>query len=275
MEIAAVLNVHDYPDVIRDTIESISAYVTDKILLIVDGASWPKLKNETFAARKMEGFYHGAPRAPYRNVALSLQTMIDEWPKADWYMYCEYDVLFGSSRIVKNLGMAADRGVWMLGSNGRIDDKAIPMVQSIVRENFQSVYYMLGACLFFHRYFFDRLKEINFFERFLNMTSGFSDGYFPHYSGYDISEHMYPTLCRHLGGHVGVLSTYDERGMWHGSFDRFPMRWKPELDPEKDDFPEACIMHPLKAYDHPLRVKHREKRKLWISDLNNAEATAL
>ncbi len=114
-----------------------------------------------------------------------------------------------------------------------------------------------------------KLQEINFFEKFLTLTSGFGNGFFPFYSGYDLSEHMYPTLCRHFGGNIGVFASYD-KNEWHGRGDIFPMRWRPEIDFETENFPEASIFHPLKDLNHPIRVHHREKRKEW-KNLQNQE----
>jgi hypothetical protein len=263
MQIAAVLNAHSQPNVLRDSLDSILVHVTENILVVVDGAVWQDFKDLPLPASKIQGFYHNARKSPYRNVALGLSTACDTWPEADWYLYCEYDVLFGSDRFKRNLKMAEERGVWMLGNDGHIDSTAMPLVQSLLTEDLRSSYYLLGCCQFFHKNFMVKLKEINFFERFLTMTSGFDGGFMPLYSGYDISEHMYPSLCRHFGGNIGVFATYDEKGSWHGSFRHYPMRWKPELDPETENYPEASIMHPVKSFEHPIRVTHRERRLQW------------
>lgn len=263
MEIAVVLNVHSQPDVIIDTLDSILTYVTDKVLVVVDGASWDDFRDVKLPVGKVQGFYHNKPKSPYRNVALALNTVTDTYKQADWFCYCEADVLFGSERFKHNLKMAEDMGVWMLGNDGHVDNMAMPLVSALIGEPIKSCYYLLGCCQFFHRKFIDKLKEINFFDKFLHMTNGFTEGYFPMYSGYDLSEHMYPTLCRHYGGNVGVFATYDHDGSWHGASEYFPCRWKPELDPETETFPNASIMHPLKKYDHPVREYHREKRNKW------------
>jgi hypothetical protein len=221
------------------------------------------MRCEEFSVGKVQGFVHGKPKSPYRNVALALQTLTDTYPDADWYLYTEYDALFTSSRFRENLRLADQQGVWMLGNDGHVDDVAMPLVQAMIGEPFKSCYYLLGCCQFFHRDFIARLKELDFFNKFLTMTNGFTDGYFPFYSGYDLSEHMYPTLCRHFGGNVGVFAHYDEAGQWHGAYEYFPCRWRPELDPQTENFPDPSIMHPLKSYDHPIRQHHRTKRQQW------------
>lgn len=261
MDLAVVINTHNQPDILRDSIDSILFYATKKILVVIDGAFWQDFKNESLNVAKIEGFYHNVPKSPYRNVALGLQKIFETYPESDWYCYCEPDVLFSSSRFKHNLKLAEKNNIWMLGNDGHLDSEALVMVQAMLDQPFKSCYYLLGCCQFFHRNFLIKLNEINFFERFLNITNNFKDGFFPFYNGYDLSEHMYPTLCRHFGGNIGVFAHYDENGNWHGSYEYFPMRWRPELDPEKENFLNASIMHPLKSFDHPIRVLQRERRK--------------
>lgn len=263
MKIATVINAHKDPDLVRDTIDSVATYSGKNIIVVIDSASWSLFKNEDIPAGKIEGFYHKTHKAPYRNVALGIKTLVEQHPDCSWYCYCEPDVLFVSDIFKQSLKVAEDKKVWMLGNDGHIARENLNLIQSMLKTKINSSYYLLGCCLFFHKDFIIKLKEINFFERFLNLTNSFSEGFFPFYSGYDISEHLYPTLCRHFGGNIGVFAHYDENKNWHGSYKNFPIRWKPELDPETENYSEACIMHPIKSFDHPIRVLHREKRKLW------------
>lgn len=265
MKIATVLNVHSQPETVLDTIQSILAYMTENVIVLVDGASWKIFKNFTLPAGKIEGFYHNVPKSPYRNVALALKTVTETFPDSDWYCYCEYDVLVGSERFKANLQMAEEKGVWMLGNDGHIANEAMPLIQAMIGEQFKSSYYLLGCCQFFHRRFIEKLNGINFFDRFLSLTNGFTDGFFPFYSGYDLSEHMYPTLCRHFGGQIGVFAHYDENDHWHGAYRYYPVRWKPELDPKTENFPQATLLHPLKHHDHPIREFHRNQRLQWVN----------
>ena len=261
MKIATVLNVHADPATIIDTCDSIFRHVSDNVLIVVDGCSWDAFRDFSYPVKKICGFRHKCAKSPYRNVALGMSSLIDEYPDCDWYCYTEYDTIFGSDRFKKNLESADEMDVWMLGFDGHVDDKSMPLVESLVGGKFTSIYYMIGCCQFFSRKFIDKLREIDFFHRFLHLTNEFSAGYFPEYSGYDISEHMYPTLCRHFGGNVGVLSSYDyDKKEWHGAYEYYPIRWKPDL--ESDElFHNSSILHPLKSYDHPLREYHREKRR--------------
>lgn len=265
MELAVAINTHTrQTDCIRDTIDAISTYATNNILVLVDGCSWDHYKNLSLPAYKMEGFRHGCVKSPYKNVALAIKTIAEKWQNCDWYCYCEYDVLFASDRFKYNLEKAEAMGVWMLGNDGHVDEQEIPLISSMLGNNLRNSYYLLGCCQFFHRKFIEKLNEIDFFNRFLNLTSGFSDGFFPNYNGYDLSEHMYPSLCRHFGGNIGVFATWDQK-KWHGAAEYFPIRWRPEIDIEKDSYKNASIIHPLKSFDNPIREYHRKKREQWKS----------
>jgi hypothetical protein len=261
MEISVLINVHSNYQLVMDTIDSIRHYMTDKILLLVDGAS-KEFKATEFSVPKVNGFYHNVPKSPYRNMALGMQSLAELYPNSDWYVYLEYDCLVASNRFLKNIKLAEQQGIWMLGCDGHVDDNRMPLVEALIGESFRSVYYLLGACQFMHKDFIAKLQSIDFFEKFLVRTNGFDAGEFPGYDGYDINEHMYPSLARQFGGKVGVFASFDyDRSVWHGSHRVFPIRWKPELNPETENFPEASILHPLKSYDHPIRAYHREQRK--------------
>ena len=262
MEIATVLNVHANSDVNIDTIDSIFTYVTEKVAVVVDGFGWDKFKSVDLPVHKVKGYRHGQPRAPYKNVALGLMTITDHWPEADWYCYCEYDTLFASDRFKKNLQLADESDVWMLGFDGRVDPQRIPLVEAMLGEPLTRGYYMIGCCQFFSAKFMNTLKDIRFFDRFLNMVSSFPPCDFPHYKGYDISENLYPSLARHFGGNLGVFATWDGK-KWHGDGEHYPIRWQPEL---VEVHPEASILHPLKQYDHPARVHHRNIRQQLKKD---------
>lgn len=271
MKISALLNVHS-PDITNiDTLESIFCYLTKDVLVLIDGAKKKEFDGFDIPAPFMFGFRHGVPKSPYRNVALGLKSLYESHPDSDWFCYTEYDVLFGSSRIKGQLAKAEEMGVWMLGNDGHVDEIRLPFIDSLLGQPVSQSYYLLGCCQFFHNNFLRKLYEIDFFDRFLNLTNEFNEGYIPYYSGYDVSEHLYPTICRHFGGNIGVLASYDQMGKWHGAYEYYPVRWRPDLHPIDDDFSEASIMHPLKEYHHPIRERHRLLRKERQSGLSNME----
>src|SRR4051812_15876876 len=96
MDITAILHTHGHPEVTLDTIESIMAYMTDKILLVVDEAGSASFDTTVLPVQSVTGFYHGYHRSPYRNVLLGLASAYEKWPDSDWYCSLEYDVLVGS-----------------------------------------------------------------------------------------------------------------------------------------------------------------------------------
>ena len=263
--IAAVLNTHLYDDVFEDTIDSIKTYCTKDVLVLVDGCSWGQFEGKDDFA-KMCGFKHGVSKSPFRNMALGMMQIWDMYPDKEWYLYCERDVLFGSSRFIPNLQMASDKDVWMMGFSGHVDEHNMPLVESMLGEKLRGCYYLLGCCMFFHNNFMKKLDEINFFERFLNLTNSFSQGVFPSYGGYDISEHLYPTMCRHFGGNIGVFSSY-EGNEWHGHYEYYPVRWQPSIT---EGYEKASILHPSKEICE-ARLFHQKKRKEFVNEFSNME----
>lgn len=266
MEIATLLNAHN-PELALDTLESVITFAGSNVILCIDGAAWDSFEDLKVPAYKLKAFYHNCPKSPYRNVALGMKTLYEQFPQADWYMYLEQDCLIGSTEFKRNLKHAQIQDVWMLGNDGRQEKEKhkFPLIESIIREEIKTCHYLLGSCLFFCNEFMEKLDEFKFFDKLINLSNHFTKGFFPLYTGYDFSEHIYPTLTTHLGGDIGSFAAWDMiQQSWSGSYRKFPLRWKPDLHPEKEDFAEASIMHPLKSFNHPIRVKHREKRKeLW------------
>jgi hypothetical protein len=264
MKIATVLNIHNNSEVVHDTLDSIRKYMTEDILVIVDGAHWSKLENVELPTYKLEGFRHDCPKSPYRNVTLGLKELSRLFPDADWYCYMEYDVLIASEGFKHTLQRAEDMGIWCLGNDYVVGEYKFPLLEQMLKAQLGPSHYLLGCCVFHHKNFIKKLIEINFFERFLYLTNSFSAGFFPDYDaqgGYDLGEHLYPTLAVHFGGKVANFAKWSRaQAKWYGNYHQFPMRWVPELDPESDNFPEAFILHPLKTYDHPIREYHRKIR---------------
>jgi hypothetical protein len=153
MKLAVLLNVHENKPIVKDTLESIFTYATKDVLMLVDGVAWNEFKDFDMPVSLLCGFKHGCARAPYRNTALGLKMMAENWPDADWYCYTEYDALFASDKFKKNLELADEMDVWMLGNDGHVDDKEIPLVESMMGGKFKSYYYLLGCCIFYNKKF--------------------------------------------------------------------------------------------------------------------------
>lgn len=262
MELAVVLNAHENSPVFKDTLESVRHYWTDNVLVVVDGKNWVQFRDDPTPAMKLEGFHHDKDSSPYRNMCLGLLKAWEIWGGgAEWYAYMEYDCLVGSSGTLDHLRKADEMGFWILGNDYREDARSIPFLNQFEGSDLR-LKYLLGCCLFFSNEFMKHLAERDFFHRFLNFTN-FHDRIFMEDSSgknhdvYDLSEFMYPTLAVHYGGKVGELACWANTG-WRGNHESYPMRFRPDLSEEP--FERACVLHPLKHYENPVRSYHRLKR---------------
>ncbi len=262
MKITAILNTHGVPEITLDTVDSIRYYMTDNILVVVDGVAYDKFTGVNLPAYKLKGFNHNWYKSPYRNIVLGLYTAATNWPDSDWYCYIEYDCLVGSPLFKKDLEEAEKDGVWCLGSDYRDKQTVdLSLLEKIVQGKFEEVVYLLGACIFYHKNFIKVALEKEFFQRFLFYTNPFQKGFFPLYDAWDLTEHALPTIVNHFGGKIRQFSSYNQNtGMWAGNFRKYPIRFRPELTYEEQHFLQASIMHPLKSVDHPIRKYHRAKR---------------
>jgi len=264
MKITAILNTHDVPETTLDTIDSVRRYMTEDILVVVDGHAWQTYAGINLPTYKLKGFNHNWYKSPYRNIILGLYTAASNWPNADWFCYMEYDCLVGSSLFKKDLEAAAKEGIWCVGNvyrGGQTVD--LRLLEKIVGGKFEEAVYLLGACVFYHKDFIKLLLEKEFLQRFLFYTNPFQRGFFPYYDAWDLTEHALPTIVRHFGGKVKQFATYNQMtGVWGGNYRRYPIRLRPELTYEEQHFLQASIMHPLKTADHPIRKYHRAKRNM-------------
>lgn len=270
MKIATILNTHQNSDVFKDTLESVTEYLSKDVMVLVDGHYWDQFENDqSINAFKLCGFRHNEAKAPFRNVALGLSKAWETWGKTvDWYCYMEYDCLVASSLVLEHLETAKKEGYWCLGNDIRVKtNKRIPIVDVMTHGNVDDLYYFLGCCLFLNSDFIEKLSENNFFERFLNFTNFYLEEIsLVDQNGkkemvYDLSEFLYPTLAVHYGGQVRELAGWSNiDNSWHGNANFYPMRFKPDLtfsDPVQD----ACILHPLKNFDDPIRQYYRNQRQ--------------
>ncbi len=264
MKITAILNTHGVPNETLDTIDSIRHYMTDRIMVVVDGVAWNQYEELAIPAYKLKGFNHNWHRSPYRNIVLGLLTAGQKWiADTDWFCYLEYDVLVTSSAYKSDLKELEKNGVWLAGNDYRTNQNVnLRYLETIAKEKFGEKVYMLGACLFYHRDFIKVLLENEILERFLYYTNGFQQGFFPYFEAWDLTEHALPTMVKHFGGGIHQFAVYNkELCIWAGNHTRYPIRFRPELTLSEDYFLHASIMHPIKSFDNPLRLFHRSKRQ--------------
>lgn len=268
MRVAVVLSAHENSPTYKDTLESVKKYLSEDVVVLVDGFGWRQFEKEK--VEKIEGFRHGKSNAPVRNVALGMMGAWERWGSgADWYCYMEYDCLVGSREIKDHLRMADERGYWMVGNDMRRVERSMPMLDRLVGVKVD-LYYLLGCCMFFSRDFMLRLSEKNIFRRLLEETNFFpSEMNVEDSSGkklpvHDASEFIYPSLAAHYGGKIEQFACWNRDGSWTGNFHHYPMRYRPDLT-SSDPFKQACIMHPLKEFDNPVRAHHRTLRFKTLS----------
>lgn len=267
MKITAIVHTHGQPEVTQDTIDSINYYMTDRILVLVDEAGWHHFDQEKFKnVALLKGFKHGFYKAPYRNVILGLLTAWNYWQDSDWFFYIEYDGLVGSSSFYKDLDFLAKNNVWIAGNDYRRNQKVkFSLVELMLKTKFREVFYLLGAVLFIHQNFMKQAKE--FFEKFLYYTNDFQDDFFPGYTAWDLTEHLLPTMAKHLGGNIGQFARWDQTlHFWsEGNYRKYPIRWRPDLFLVPEEYFQSSILHPLKTFSHPIREFHRKKRQCLVS----------
>jgi hypothetical protein len=261
MKLTCVINTHGNPETTYDTVDSVLRYMTNNVLLLVEEAAWDIYASNPQVAM-LKAFRHDFYKAPYRNVVLGLLAATQHWSDSDWFCYMEYDCLVGSDAFKMDLSVAERSNVWCIGNDYRTNQKErFPLVERILGEKIDEICYILGACIFFHRRFMQAANERNFFERFLYYTNDFQQDFFPDYDGWDITEHLLPTLVKHWGGEVQQFAKWSKTlGEWtEGDPRKYPIRWRPDLT--DDECWEATIMHPIKAFDHPVRIRHRQRRR--------------
>jgi hypothetical protein len=274
MSIATVVNAHDHPEIVADTIDSIRAYMTKQVLVVVDGCGWDKFKDYPLLAAKTHGALHGHYRAPYRNLLIGMQEASRLFD-ADWYCYMDYDCLVGSREFLPILQGAEDQGVWCIGNDLWSGNIKFPILENMVGEIEESKC-LLGCCIFVHRTLMDLMNEKDVFNKLLFKTMPFANGLMPghtEFTCYDFGEYIFPTLAVHFGGRVAEFAHYRaHEGRWAGRYQNFRLRFRPELGYPPDKIEEATILHPVKDLDHPARVYHRTKRRSeqWKSSLTTS-----
>ncbi len=259
MKISVLLSAHNYTELVLDTIESIRTYASNDLVMIVDEAHWNW--GETINVAKIKGLYHNYNKAPYRNLTLGLKTIYENNPNSDWYCYTEYDVLFTSSKFKEDLKIAEENNVWCIGFDSRVQNYQFPYLEKIIEDKLTQSRYLLGCCVFYHKDFLKKLHEMNFFDKFLTLTNGFEEGFFPSFEeqgGYDFGEHLYPTLANYFGKNTAEFSHWNQTlNQWQGNFQRYPVRWRPEITIE-EAMNSPSIIHPVKTME--LRNFFKAKR---------------
>ena len=277
MDIATITLAHDKIEVVADTLDSLHSYMSNKNLVVVDEAGWERCDWQSLKAVVEKGYYHNFRQGPYRNSALGIWRAAQLWPDVKWYCYFEYDALVLNEGYKKELAQAEKDGCLIVGNEYTTDEFDLPLLEKILTESVTKVYHLGGFCQFMHRDMVQGLMKRGFFERFLEATKGFENGYFPREKGKmpAFEEELWATLAGYLGGgpaSIRELAGWDGMFVWdggaseprynvsHGDWRKFPMRFRPEIGAD-EVFPETSLVHPVKDFDHPVRASARAARR--------------
>ena len=196
MEIAAVTVIHDKINVVKDTLDSVRRYMTEKIIVVADPFPLYKrlptpaklggnncdvyvgdnelFKDGSLPAYVVKGLKHNYYRAPYRNIMLGLQTAAKFW-HADWFCVMDYDCLVVSDSFKDVLS----NDYWIMGNDCRENDLKFPLLESLVNLKFSKSHYVLGCFYFINGEFVRKLEDIDFFNKFFCLTNELKSGFFP------------------------------------------------------------------------------------------------
>lgn len=261
MNIATVILTHDHVNLTNQLVKSIKKNVGKDYMVLVDKPGYHKFK--TFPNAHC-GFHHAYYKSPYRNYALGIKLLYDKFPKADWYLYTEYDAYFVSEAFKEDLKKADELGCYMAGIDLRRFHFEFPEISKIVKMSPPKFsYYFLGCVHFLKNNFVEKLRPK--LDLIINKTKHYTKGFFPNYNRWAFEEELYPTLATMMGGKLYELSCYksedgeyqkikDDENMiyagkdhdlWRGKYKKYTIRNSPNIQ-LSEIHPEASIIHPVK-----------------------------
>lgn len=248
MDIAALINTHADPEMTADTAHSVQTWMTNKILVLVDGAGWHHFGTRNFAYPLHKGLYHGRSKSPYRNILIGLAELYKRHPNSQWYCYLESDVLIANNQFKTDLLRGKYIGGIEYRGGGSME---IPVLNQAIGQSVKENHHLLGAIMFMSKKFVDRMMADDVPNKLLRATETFNSGDVPEFHGYAFEEELFPSLAHHYSpGSVFQL----------GDWNKYNVRWQPDITPQETT-PSASIFHPLKTYNHPVRVHYRRFRE--------------
>lgn len=262
MKIASIMIAYNEVDCVKDTIESLQKYATNKILLVVDEAGWHNFTNFSMPnVIVKKGLYHHVNRGPYKNMALGLHSLYELFPNCDWYWYIEPDVLLANASFKLDLDPYSDLiGVDYRESNGC----NLELLAEILNvKNPRKDCTMLGCCQIFSKRIMDKFHDIKFFENLLERTKQFKGEYFPGHTYYAAEETIFPTAVKWLGYKIKCLATGSNLQPFHsddkGQNKKYVIEFGKNID-IKEIYPSTSIIHPLKRVNDPIRQHYKNIR---------------
>lgn len=203
MEVAVVMNVHGRVDVVRDTIDSIRTWMSNKIVIVVDQLGWEHFKDFEYPDTHVVcGLPHGKPKSPYKNFCVGFNEVYKKWPNVDWFCYTEYDMVVVSDQFREDLEFGTQNGISCMGrryykiGNRRKDHW---MAMQILGNRDLPIYKMLGALMFFSRPCVEGLMKFNFFSEVLERSKDYQGTKFPGFCGFAVEEILFPSAAAAFG----------------------------------------------------------------------------
>jgi len=261
MQIASILNVHNNPELVRDTIDAQRVWVTDRILLIVDAKGWEMFQDFTHPDTVIKrGVHHGAPRSPYKNVGIGLLEAYRLWPDSDWFCYSEFDTLFISDSFKEDLERASKSTAIFLGHYPKLKHGGEDhwLVRELMEKEYgePACWKSIGCLMFYSKFCMQQFVETNFITRMLDRTSSYQGSHLPDFYDYAVEEIIFPSAAS-LFGDVKALAGYGAPP------DRYLIKYGYDLH-QAEVRDEASVLHPIKDYNHPIRLHFREARKPFL-----------
>ena len=261
MEIATILNVHNNPELTRDTIDSVRAWCTRKIVLVIDKAGWENYEGFTHPDTVVVcGVYHGVSRSPYKNIAIGLMKAYELWPRVSWYNYIEYDFLYLNDHFKNSL--KAGRNYSLIGINYETHHHVNN--HWMTKDAFRGTGYsgpelvcrkMLGALMYFSNKCMKGLADIDYFNYILEHTKTFKGDAFPHFTDYAVEEILYTTAATAFGELIDIRELDPTQ--------HFAVRWGDAIEPNEIK-PHTTAVHPSKSLDCPIRQHYARSRKFFL-----------
>lgn len=249
MDIATLINTHADPLMTADTANSVKVWMTSKILVIVDGAGWHHFGSR-FDYPLHKGLVHGRPKSPYRNMLVGIAELCKLYPDVQWYCYLESDCLIANDRFKSDLVNQRNKyigGFEYRGGGGM----NVPILNQVVGGQVKENHHLLGAVMFMSRKFVHKMVENNLPAKLLKATEGFNSGDVPDFHGYAFEEELFPSLANYY---------YPGSVFQIGEWAKYNVRWQPDIS-SQEITPGVSIIHPLKSFDHPIRLHYRRFRE--------------
>ena len=261
MKIASVLNVHTNPELVKDTIDAQRAWLTDRTLLVVDGASWDKFKSfEHRDVVVVRGVNHAARKSPYKNMGIGLLDAYRRWPDSDWFCYSEYDTLFVSDKIKEDLDKASKTTASFLGFNPRhkLGSQDHWLVQNLLSRRYGQpmCWKSIGCLMFYSGFCIQHFVESDFISRMLDKTSAYQGEHFPHFTDYAVEEILFPSAASLFGDIKSITSFESPKS-------RYVIKFGHDVD-FSDVSDATSVIHPAKNPRSQVRRHFRRARKPFL-----------